>query len=118
MITAEVRRHLPDAQDATSYETVLTLHADGPDLALDGDDRALSPSLPLVDPATGRQVRIEDNLEEWVRLLPTALRAGDYFVVITHDDNPEPAEAPSEEAQAALAALEIPEPEPHGHAVC
>ncbi len=61
-------------------------------------------SMPILDPATGRQIVAIDDPERWAQLLPTALRSGDLVAVVVCGEGRTDADA---------AAASAGEPEPH-----
>ncbi|MDP9385844.1 MAG: hypothetical protein M3P50_11550 [Actinomycetota bacterium] len=64
------------------------LRVDGGHVAIEGDEGRLDRSLPALSLSTGKQVRFEDDPEDWARSLPTVLHAPDFEAVVVEDSSP------------------------------
>lgn len=83
MVEVELRTpHYDPSTRSVDWQVVATFRVDVRDEAGLIDFR-----LPVVSLRTGRQVRLEDDPEEWARSLVTAYRAPDLVAVVVSDDN-------------------------------
>jgi hypothetical protein len=72
------------------WVTHVRLRVSGDEVELDGDERLIDFTVPVVSLRTGETILFEQAKEEWARNLPNAYRAGDYVVDVYRDDDPLP----------------------------
>ena len=103
MVEVELRRAGPDG-----VQVAARLHVDGSHSEAAGDLRMLDFALPVPDRRAflergeRRQVRFQDDPEEWARNLEAVYRAGELLAVTVSDSNPLPATPPRERSQVEI----------------
>lgn len=92
MVAVEIRTPFHDEEAGEIVWRGLALvRADGDTLAIYGDRTVVDPEIPVIDIATGKQLRGTDDPETWARNLPYAFRAGDLVAAVVIDtDQPAP----------------------------
>jgi hypothetical protein len=80
--------HYDSQRKAVDYVVQAELIVDGHEHSSTGEVRWIDLSIPVIDPATGRQLVFEDDPEAWARLLPTAYRSGDIVLEVVEEMAP------------------------------
>jgi hypothetical protein len=86
MVAVEIRTPVYDEESGQiTWRGRAIVRANGGDLDIYPDEQVIDKDLPLLDIATGKQIRGADNPEVWARNLPHAYRAGDLVAVVLID---------------------------------
>jgi hypothetical protein len=83
---------------------VFTVDADG--IHVQSGEEFIPKTMPVYDVQARRDVTLEDDPERWAELLPSAYRAGDYFVVVAERPQDEQRIVASDPAAAGRALAE------------
>lgn len=87
MVVVELREQRLES-DHLEWETVAVIRVDGETVEVKGDEARIDRSLPALSLSTGKQIRFEDDPEEWARSLPTVFHAPDFEAVVVEDTAP------------------------------
>lgn len=87
MVVVELREQRAESGHV-EWETVAVLHVDGERVEIDGDGAKIDRSLPALSLTTGKQIRFDEDPEEWARSLPTVFHAPDFEAVVVQDTAP------------------------------
>jgi hypothetical protein len=113
MVHTELRSPDVDRDHETvAWVAVASLRVRGDEYELDDPDGVLDLTLPVLNLRTGRNLRFEEDREEWARGLPSVYRGPELIAAIIDDDNP----IPETDAAVEREPINIPETAAH-HAV-
>ena len=88
MIEIQIRHLTSRPDQPPEWATLTTLTVDGEHAEVDGDQRLIDFSIPVLSLRTGQSLRFEENREEWARALSHSFRSPDLTVAVVHDDHP------------------------------
>jgi hypothetical protein len=91
MVHVKLRSPRVDREHETvGWASVASLRVKGNEYELDDPEGVLDLTLPVLNLRTGRNLRFEEDREEWARGLPTVYRGPELIAAIIDDDNPIP----------------------------
>lgn len=96
MVAVEIRTPFHDEEAGEIvWRGLAFVRADADTLEIYGDDTVVDPEIPVIDLATGKQLRGTDDPETWARNLPQAFRGGDLVAAVVIDTDPPELESSS-----------------------